>query len=54
MSDNPTPDVDPQPDPADGNLAEELGSLGKNLIGVLRAAWERPERQKLQQEVLMV
>ncbi len=33
------------------NLADELSALGKNLIDVLRAAWDRPERQKLQQEI---
>lgn len=32
-------------------LTEELGDLGKNLVGILRAAWDRPERQKLQQEI---
>ena len=50
--------TDPQaPEPETGQtsppsgLSEELGELGKNLVGVLRAAWERPERQKLQQEI---
>lgn len=33
------------------NLADELSAFGKNLIDVLRAAWDRPERQKLQQEI---
>ncbi len=51
MSDNPTPDVEPTQNPLEGNLTEEISSLGKNLIGILRAAWERPERQKLQQEI---
>jgi hypothetical protein len=51
MSDNPTPEIEPEPNVVEGKLTEELGSLGRNLIGVLRAAWERPERQKLQQEI---
>jgi hypothetical protein len=33
------------------SIAGELGDLGLNLIGVLQAAWDRPERQKLQQEI---
>ena len=49
MSDMPAPE--PNSDPPESGLTEELGILGKNLIGVLRAAWDRPERQKLQQEI---
>jgi hypothetical protein len=49
MSDMPAPE--PISDPPESGLTNELGILGKNLIGVLRAAWDRPERQKLQQEI---
>ncbi len=51
MSDDPTPEIEPEQIPVEGKITEELSSLGKNLIGILRAAWERPERQKLQQEI---
>lgn len=51
MSEQPTPDVGTEPTAPEGNLAEEFSNLGKNLIGILRGAWERPERQKLQQEI---
>ncbi|MDD5466944.1 MAG: hypothetical protein PHS96_03985 [Anaerolineales bacterium] len=33
------------------NLAEEFRQLGCNLVETLRAAWDRPERQKLQDEL---
>lgn len=33
------------------SIAGELSDLGLNLMGVLHAAWDRPERQKLQQEI---
>jgi len=36
---------------SEGSLADELNKLGQNLIHTLNAAWERPERQKLQQEI---
>jgi hypothetical protein len=39
-----------QPQPED-NLAEEFRSLGKNIVEVLRSAWEAPERKRLQQEL---
>lgn len=32
-------------------LAEEFKALGKNLIGMLQSAWERPERKELQLEI---
>jgi len=35
----------------DSNLAEEFRNLGKNLVGATRAAWDSPQRQKLQQEI---
>lgn len=37
--------------PNEDSLVDEFEELGKNLILVLRAAWERPERQKLQQDL---
>jgi len=33
------------------NLTDEFRSLGQNLLSTLHAAWERPERKKLQQEI---
>ena len=33
------------------DLAADFRALGNNLLGVLQAAWDRPERQKLQQEI---
>lgn len=42
MTENPTPEE---------NLAEEFRSLGKNLVEALRAAWDNPERRRLQQEI---
>jgi hypothetical protein len=35
----------------EGDLAEELRQLGKNLVYTLRMAWDSPERQKLQNEI---
>ena len=32
-------------------LADEFQVLGKNLVEALRAAWENPERKRIQQEV---
>jgi hypothetical protein len=51
MSEPQTFDQDPEQEPTVMDLTGELGDLGKNLVGILRAAWERPERQKLQQEI---
>lgn len=42
MSENPNPEE---------NLTDEFRSLGENLVKTLRAVWESPERQKLQQEI---
>lgn len=36
---------------AEERISEEFRELGKNLIGMLRSAWESPERKKLQQEI---
>ncbi len=33
-------------------LAEEFQALGKNLMEALRAAWEKPERKRVQEQVL--
>jgi hypothetical protein len=51
MSDTQASEQDPRQKPPETDLTEELGNLGKNLVGILHAAWERPERQKLQQEI---
>ncbi|MEW5873314.1 MAG: hypothetical protein AB1894_28905 [Chloroflexota bacterium] len=37
--------------PVEGNLADEFTSLGKNLLEVIQAAWESPERRRVQQEI---
>jgi hypothetical protein len=37
--------------PPEENLGDEFRDLGKNLIKILQNAWERPERQKFQQEL---
>jgi hypothetical protein len=34
------------------NLAEEFRTLGKNLTEALRAAWEHPERKRIQDEIV--
>ena len=51
MSETKMPEQEPLHSSPEGSLAEEFTSLGKNLIDVLQAAWERPERQKLQHEI---
>lgn len=33
------------------SLVDEFHKLGENLINTVRAAWERPERKKLQEEI---
>lgn len=40
-----------EPVPPEGDIAEEFRNLGKNLAEALRAAWERPERKRLQEEI---
>jgi gas vesicle protein len=40
-----------QTEPRKENLSEEFRNLGENLVGLLRAVWETPERQDLQQEI---
>lgn len=35
----------------EGNLTAQFRELGKNLTDVLRAAWDQPERKRLQQEI---
>lgn len=37
--------------PDEENLANALRRLGENLVQTLQAAWESPERKKLQQEI---
>jgi hypothetical protein len=36
---------------SEGNLTDEFRTLGRNLLNTLHAAWERPERKNLQQEI---
>jgi hypothetical protein len=38
------------PKPED-NLTDEFRSLGRNLLNTLQAAWDRPERKNLSQEI---
>ncbi len=38
------------PEP-ENSIADEFRNLGLNLINTMRAAWESPERRKLQQEL---
>lgn len=33
------------------NLLDEFHNLGENLVNTFRAAWDNPERQRLQQEI---
>jgi hypothetical protein len=33
------------------NITDELRQLGENLINAVTAAWDRPERKKLQKEI---
>jgi hypothetical protein len=42
MNDSPNPEE---------NVTEELRLLGRNLLSTLQAAWDRPERKNLQQEI---
>lgn len=35
----------------EGDLAEELRQLGKNLVDTMRLAWDSPERKKFQDEI---
>jgi hypothetical protein len=37
--------------PPEESIADELRNLGKSLAETLQAAWESPERRKLQQEI---
>ena len=33
------------------NLADEFRNLGKNIVDAVHTAWERPEREKLQEDI---
>jgi hypothetical protein len=37
--------------PEEDKLGEEFRNLGKNLFGVLQAAWDHPERKRMQAEI---
>ena len=37
--------------PHNESLPDEFQALGKNLVEAMRAAWESPERKRLQQEI---
>lgn len=40
-----------QTEPRKENLSEEFRQLGENLVGLLRAVWDSPERHDLQREI---
>lgn len=42
--------MDDQPK-AEGGIADEFRNLGQNIIETLRAAWDSPERKKVQEEI---
>ena len=35
----------------EGSIAEEMRLLGKNLIDLMRSAWDNPERKRVQSEI---
>lgn len=37
--------------PSEESLRQELETLGKNLVGAMRSAWEAPESKRLREEV---
>lgn len=37
--------------PQHENISDEFQELGRNLVNVMKAAWESPERKRLQQEI---
>ena len=41
----------PENEPSQDNLVEEFRKLGKNLIDTAHAAWNHPEREKVQKEI---
>jgi hypothetical protein len=43
MSDQPQPD---------DNIADEFRNLGKSLLSALQTAWDSPERQRIQNEIV--
>ncbi|MCS7221407.1 MAG: hypothetical protein RML36_10360 [Anaerolineae bacterium] len=43
--------LEPKPSASTQEVVEELKQLGRQLGRALKAAWESPERQKLEQEV---
>ncbi len=43
MTDNPKPE---------SNLEDEFKALGQNLVAALRAAWDTPERKRVQDELV--
>ena len=40
-------------EPSQDNLVEEFRKLGKNLVETAHAAWNHPEREKVQKEIEM-
>jgi hypothetical protein len=42
---------EPNESPTESKLSDEFITLGKNLVDILRTAWDRPERRKLQDEI---
>ncbi len=41
----------PETNSPQGDLADELRNLGKNLVGILQTAWESEERKRMQREI---
>lgn len=37
--------------PEEEKLSEEIRSLGQNLLGLFQAAWDHPERKRVQDEI---
>lgn len=37
--------------PEEEKLSEEIRSLGQNLLGIFQAAWDHPERKRVQNEI---
>lgn len=51
MSDIPPSENETEQKTSEPGITDEFSAMGKNLVGILRAAWEHPERYRLQQEI---
>jgi DNA repair ATPase RecN len=38
--------------PPEESLSDELQNLGKNLVEIMRTAWDHPERKRFQEEIV--